>query len=190
LKPRRSQKILVKSDDAVFSSAGYILWNVSVWMLAWGAFVVATVLSYREVHYHVPNDLRSPAILAADALLAAAVAFGFAIHEGTLRRWADLHLCFRFGLWSAAVFRLVPPILNEQAGLFLKNCGSFDLPYIVLGAVIHGGLVIMASWPYAIRVVDRPVWTDGQELWQLCGTVVLIFFVMAAVVRLLSDSWR
>jgi len=118
------------------------------------------------------------------------VAFGFAIHEGTLRRWADVHLRLRFGLWSAAVFPLAPPFLNEQAGLFLKDCGSFDPPYVILGAVIHDGLVIVASWPNAIRVVDRPVWTDGQELWKLCGTAVLIFFVMAAVVRLLSDSRR
>ena len=79
-------------------------------MLALGAFVVAMVLSYREIHYNIPNDLRSPAILLVDALLATVVAFGFAVREGSLTRWADAHLCLRFGLWSAAVFRLVPPI--------------------------------------------------------------------------------
>jgi hypothetical protein len=176
------------SDEPNASAVPSVLWNIAVWALALGAFGAAMVLSYREIH-NIPNDLRSPAILGVDAFLAAAVAFGIAIPEGTLRRWADVHLCLRFGLWSAAVFRLVPPILNED-GLFLKDCGSFDLPYIVLGTVIHGVLVLLVSWPYAIRVLDCPPWTEGQELWEMCGATVLIFFVTAAVVRLTADSWR
>lgn len=72
-------------------------------MLAAGAFVTAAVLSYRELHYNSPNDLRSPMVLAVDALMATAVAFGFAVHEGSLTRWTDAHLCLRFGLWTAGV---------------------------------------------------------------------------------------
>ena len=166
------------------------LWNIAAWTAAAGAIGAAAVLSYREIHFNIPNDLRNPLVLAADAILAAMIAFGFALFEGTLKRWGDVHLCFRFGLWAAAVFRLIPPIINEKEGLFLRDCGSFDLPYIVLGALIHGGLVLLACWPYGIRLMERPGWSDDQGLWKLCGTTVLVFFVVAAVVRLASESWR
>ena len=46
--------------------------NVAAWALALGAFGVATVLSYREIHYNIPNDLRSPAVLLVNALLGTA----------------------------------------------------------------------------------------------------------------------
>ena len=163
--------------------------DVAVWLLALGTFAVAMVLSYREIHYNCPNDLRSPAILLVDALLATAVAFGFAAHEGSLTRWTDAHYCLRFGLWSAAVFRLLPPILNEQAGLYLRNCGTFDLPYVVLGACIHGGLAVLAAYPYAVRVLDAPTWTDGKNLLEMCGAVILVFFIVACVTRLLAEKW-
>ena len=164
------------------------LWNIAAWALVLGAFAIAMVLSYREIHYNSPNDLRSPAILLVDALLATVVAFGFAFHEGSLTRWADAHLCLRFGLWSAAVFRLVPPIINECV-LYLKNFGSSDVQYIVLGACIHGGLVLLLAFPYAVRVLDLPVWTDNEKLLEMCGSVVLIFFIVACIVRLLAENW-
>jgi hypothetical protein len=160
------------------------LWNVAAWGLALAAFAVATVLSYREIHYNIPNDLRSPAILVVDALLATAVAFGFAVREGSLTRWTDAHLCLRFGFWAAAVFRLVPPIINEDV-LFLKGGLSFDVPYVVFGAFIHGGMAALLACPYAIRVLNLPVWTEGESLWELCGVVILVFFIVACVVRLL-----
>jgi hypothetical protein len=164
-------------------------WNVAAWGLALAAFAVAMVLSYREIHYNIPNDLRSPAILVVDALLATAVAFGFAVREGSLTRWTDAHLCLRFGFWAAAVFRLLPPILNEGDGLYLRNCGTFDVPYVVFGAFIHGGMAALLACPYAIRVLNLPVWTEGESLWELCGVVILVFFIVACVVRLLAENW-
>jgi hypothetical protein len=181
----RNLKISEETKDTNIPKVPSVLWNVAVWALALGAFAVAMISSYREIHYNIPNDLRSPAILLVDALLATAVAFGFAMHEGSLARWADAHLCLRFGLWSAAVFRLVPPIINEYV-LFLKGGLSLDVPYVVLGACIHGGLAALLAFPYAVRVLDLPVWTDGENLWEMCGSVVLVFFIVACIVRLLA----
>jgi len=183
-----NRKISEETKDADSQKVPSAVWNVAVWVLALGAFVVAMVSSYREIHYNIPNDLRSPAILLVDALLATVVAFGFAVHEGALTRWTDTHFCLRFGLWSAAVFRLVPPIMNEEV-LFLKGGLNLDVPYVVLGACIHGGLAVLLASPYAIRVLDLPVWTEDDNLWKLCGTVILVFFIVACVVRLLVEHW-
>jgi hypothetical protein len=183
-----NRKISGDSEGTDDQKVPSTLWNVAVWALALGAFVVAMVLSYREIHYNIPNDLRSPAILLVDAFLATVVAFGFAVHEGSLTRWVDVHLCLRFGLWSAAVFRLVPPIINEDI-LFLKGGLSFDLPYVVLGACIHGALAALLAFPYAVRVFNLPLWTDDKSLWEMCGAAILVFFVVACVVRLLAENW-
>ena len=182
----RNLKISEKPREADDQKVPSALWNVAVWVLALGAFVVAMVLSYREIHYNIPNDLRSPAILLVNALLATVVAFGFAMHESSLPRWMDAHLCLRFGLWSAAVFRLLPPILNEGDGLYLKDCGTFDVQYVVLGACIHGGLAALLACPYAIRALNLPAWTDSEGLWEMCGSVILVFFIVASIVRLLA----
>jgi hypothetical protein len=165
-----------------------IVSNFLAWALALGAFGLAMLLSYREIHYNIPNDLRSPAILLANALLAGIVALGFAVHTGSLTRWQDVHLCLRFGLWAAAVFRLVPPIMNEDV-LFYRNTGTFDAPYVVLGAIVHGGAALLLASPYAIRVLDIPIGTDNDVILEMCGTAVLMFFVVASVVRLLSEHW-
>ena len=161
------------------------MWNVAAWALALAAFTIAVVVAHRQV-LNVPNELRSPTLLVADMFLATVVALGFAWHGGSLTRWTDAQFCLRFGLWSAAVFRLLPPILNEGDGLFLRNCGTFDVPYVVLGACIHGGLAVLLACPYAIRVLDLPAWSDGESQWEMCGAVVLVFFIVAAIVRLLA----
>ena len=171
------------SDKRLVGDAA--LWNVAAWMLALVAFAIAVVVSYRQVH-NVSNELRTPTMLVVDVLLASFVALGFALHEGSLARWTDAQFCLRFGFWAAAVFRLLPPILNEGDGLYLKNCGTFDVPYVVLGAVIHGGLTALLACPYAMRVLDLPDWSDGQSQWELSGAVVLVFFIVAGAVRLLS----
>jgi hypothetical protein len=166
-------------------------WNVAAWVLALGAFAVAMVLSYREIHFNLPNDLRSPAILPVNALLATVVAFGFAVHEGSLTRWTDAHLCLRFGLWAAAVFRLVPPIFNEEA-LYFKGYLNLDVPYVVLGACVHGGMALMLAYPYAICVLHPKshLWLANDEsLLEMCGAAILIFFIVACVVRLLAENW-
>jgi len=182
-------KIPRAAGDADSRDIPLLLWNVAAWLLAAGAFVTAAILSYREIHYNIPNDLRSPMVLAVDALLATAVAFGFAVHEGSLTRWTDAHLCLRFGLWAAAVFRLLPPIINEDV-LYLKDCGTFDVPYVVLGACVHGGLVALLACPFAIRVLGHRVGTDNDSLLEMCGAVVLVFFIVACFVRLvLAEKW-
>src|ERR1035437_8488502 len=185
----KNRKFSKETEDADGQKVTSALSDVAAWALAFGAFAVAVVLSYREIHYNIPNDLRSPAILLVNALLATVVALGFALHEGSLKRWPDVHLCLQFGFWSAAVFRLLPPILNEGDGLYLRNCGTFDVPYVVLGACMHGGLAALLACPYAIRVLNLPVWTEGESFWELCGTVILVFFIVACVVRLLAENW-
>jgi hypothetical protein len=163
-------------------------WNFFAWAVALGVFVLAIVLSYREIHYNIPNDLRSPAILLVNALLATLVAFGFAVQTGSLTGWKDIRLCLRFGLWAAAMFRLVPPIFNEDV-LFYRNTGTFDAPYVVLGACVHGAVALLLASPYAIRVLDVPIGTDNDILLELCGSVVLVFFIVAGIVRLLTEHW-
>jgi hypothetical protein len=166
-----------------------VIWKVVAWVLALGAFTVAAVASYRQIHYNIPNDLRSPTILVVDTLLATVVAFGFALHGGSLTRWTETHLCLRFGIWSAAVFRLVPPIMNEEV-LYFKGYLNLDVPYVILGAVIHGGLAILLAYPYATRVLKLPACNDGENQFELCGSVVLVFLIVACVVRLfLADKW-
>src|ERR1035437_7826456 len=185
----RNRKIAEYPKDTDKQRVTSVLWNVAVWALALGAFAFAVVSSYREIHYNIPNDLRSPAILLVDALLATVVAFGFAVHERSLTRWVDTHLCLRFGLWAAAVFRLVPPVMNEEV-LYFKGYLNLDVPYVILGAVIHGGLAVLLACPYAIRVLNLPAWSDGESQFELGGSVVLVFFIVACVVRLfLADKW-
>jgi hypothetical protein len=186
-----NRKIPEVAGDADSQEAPSLWLNVAAWALALGAFAVAAVLSYREIHYNSPNDLRNPTILLVNALLAAVVALGFALHEGSLTRWTDAHLCLRFGLWAAAIFRLVPPIINEDI-LFYRGALSFDLPYIVLGALIHGAMVLVLTSPYAIRVLDPQGhrWLANDEsLLEMCGAVILVFFIVAAIVRLLAENW-
>ena len=161
-------------------------WIVAGWVLAVAAFVFAAIDSYRTIHYNSPNDLRSPGVLLVDALLAALVALGFALHEGALKHWTDANLCLRFGIWAAAVFRLVPPIINEDV-LFFRGEISFDVPYIVLGACIHGGLALLLASPFAVRVLNLPALADDESLRKLCITVILVFFAVAGVVRLLEE---
>ena len=161
------------------------LLNVGAWALALGLFGVAMFLSYRETHYKIPNDLRSPAVLLVNALLGTAVAFGFAVREGSLKSWVDIHLCLRFGFWTAAVFRLVPPFLNENV-LFLKNCFSFDAPYIILGAFIHGGLAFLLASPFAVHGSDCYALTPYGNMSEMCGVAILALFIAAVIVRLLA----
>ncbi len=63
------------------------------------------------------------------------------------------------------------------------------MQYVVLGAFIHGGLAALFACPLAMRVLDLPVWHEGESLWEICGAVILVFFVVAGVARLLAESW-
>ena len=81
---------------------------------------------------------------------------------------------------------MVPPIINEDI-LFVRSEFSFDIPYIVLGACIHGGLALLLASPFAVRVLNLPEWADDESLRKLCITVILVFFAVAGVVRLLKE---
>ena len=161
-------------------------YNAATWALTLVAFGFAMFLSYRQIHYSNANDLRRPSVLLVNALLATAVAFGFAVREGSLESWMDYHLCFRFGLWATAIFRLIPPFHMEQF-LYMKNCISVDVPYIILAAFIHGGLTFLLASPIALPVLGRSTWTPDESLMEMCGAAILLFFIVAVVVRLLAD---
>jgi len=188
----RNRKVPTGHNAFSDQKASPLVWNVILWVLAMCAFAATMVQSYRATHETPANDLRTPAVLLLDALLATAVAFGYAVREGSLTRLADVHLCFRFGLWSAAVFRLLPPMMNEQV-LFYRNMGTFDAPYVVLGACIHGGLAVLLAWPCAGRVLypeGRPLWAGDESLWEMGGAAILIFYIVTAVVRLVAAFAR
>jgi hypothetical protein len=87
-----------------------------------------------------------------DAALAAAVALAYAAQRGTLTSPGGIARCVSFALWSPAIFRLLPPILNEGV-LYDSNAGSADVPYILMGAVLHGGIAGVLAWPFARRVL-------------------------------------
>ena len=151
------------------------------------------VLSYREIHYSTPNDLlythlRMPAVLLVNAFLATAVAIGFAIREGSLERWTDAHLCLRFGLWSAAVFRLLPPIIDEFNLFLFKKFGISAMHFAVFGHNIYlqAVLALLLICPYAFRVLNLPVGVESKSLWEMCMAAVLIFCIVASVARLLT----
>jgi hypothetical protein len=86
----------------------------------------------------------------------------------------------------------VPPIINEDM-LYLKNCWTVDVQYGVLGACIHGGRAVLLAYPYAIRVLDPKshLWLANDEsLLEMCGAVILVFFIVASIVRLLAAFAR
>lgn len=64
----KNRKFSKETEDADGQKVTSALSDVAAWVLAFGAFAVAVVLSYREIHYNIPNDLRSPAILLVNAL--------------------------------------------------------------------------------------------------------------------------
>jgi hypothetical protein len=166
--------------------------NAILWALALGLFAVAMVRSYQASRETPPMDLRTPLVVLVDALLATAVAFVYAVREGAFDRWANLLSCFRFGLWCSAVFRLLPAIMNE-GGLFYRNGGSIDPRFALVGACIRGGLAVLLSAPCAIRVFEptNHRWFENSEsLRELGGITILVFFFVAAVVRLLPEFAR
>jgi len=137
-------------------------------------------------------DLRTPTMLLVNALLATVVAFVYAVREGAIERWVDLASCLRFGLWSSAVFRLLPIIMSEGS-LFYRNQGSIDPRFALVGACIHGGLAVVLSAPCAIRVYEpaNHRWFENSDgLRELGGITMLVFYLPAAVVRLMPEVVR
>ncbi|NIM05011.1 MAG: hypothetical protein GTO55_03420 [Armatimonadetes bacterium] len=147
--------------------------------LAAAVFVWAFIASL----YHHSNDLRTPLVLVIDALLATAVAVGYAIHERLDFDLRGISRCFAFGLWSAAVFRLAPMIANESV-LFDAQGINFDIPYILLFAAVRGFIVVLAVWPFAKRVLqDRSLELSVDEkAFKIGIAAVVVFYVVVTVV--------
>jgi hypothetical protein len=159
--------------------------DAALWLVAGGAYVLALLLSTRELAQD-PGALRTPGVLAVGALLAAMVSVPWVAGRADGPGWPDYGLCLAYGLWAAAAFRLVPPIGNEQV-LFARNLFSADAPYVLLGAAVHGALAILLTWPIACRLLGP----DGrgardERLWELGAVTVLLLFVVAAVVRVMA----
>jgi hypothetical protein len=181
--PRKQRSIeMQKASSAV--------WNVALWALGTGGFATAMVQSLRAIHETPRIDLRTPGVLLLDAFLAAAVGLGYAVRDGVQAGRTRFVFCLRYGLWAAAVFRLLPPSINESC-LFDTNSMTFDVPYVVLGAFIHGGLAAVLAWPCAVPVLQpngRLGSAEDQGLWELCGATILTFYIVAGVVRLLAAA--
>jgi len=156
--------------------------------LAVAAFALAAAMSYRGMRLPGLTTLRTPGVLLLDAALAAAVALAYAAQRGTLASPGGTAHCVAFGLWSAAVFGLLPPMLNEGV-LYDRGALSADVPYVLLGAVAHGGITAVLAWPFARRALrmEGHQTSDDDEVWYLSGAAVLVFFVVAALVRLLAE---
>jgi hypothetical protein len=126
--------------------------EVALWAVAVGGFALAAVLSWRSAGRLHSGDLRTPAILLFDALLAAAVALVYVIR---LRGWSGRAAgwwALPYGLCASAAFRLVPPIINERA-LYFSNLYSLDVPYGVMGAAVHSGIAVVLANFHARSVV-------------------------------------
>ena len=157
--------------------------------LALLAFALALFLCYRGLHHRTDHDLRTPTILLVEAALASAVALGYLSQYGSLRGGSAAFRTVAYGLWSAAVFRLVPPIINEQV-LYKTNLASPDIPFVLLGAVVHGLLALALATPYAYRVIlvgrERGVGRD-EHAWHLGLVTVVCFFVVAGAARVAAE---
>lgn len=157
------------------------------WALVLTAFALSILVSHRAVE-NIPNDLRRWPILLLNALAATVVALGFAAHKHSFKRWTDAQSCLRFGIWAAAVFRLLPPMMNEDV-LYFQNVGTFDVPYVVLGACVHGGLAVLVASPFAMSAPEGSAWMGDTDRLQMCGAAILVLFIIACTVRLLSEHW-
>jgi asparagine N-glycosylation enzyme membrane subunit Stt3 len=162
--------------------------GAGITLLAIAAFALALGLCYRAAADPQHADLRTLTVLGVDALLATGIALFYAGQRGKLATAEGWWWSLVFGLWSAAVFRLVPPFINEEV-LYFRSLGSPDVPYVLVGAVVHGGITVLLTIPYARRLgvggSGFIEWTD--ESWQPGAAAVLAFLIVAAVLRVVVD---
>ncbi len=151
--------------------------------------MLAAAASWRATHLVGEGDLRTVAVLAIDTALGAAVAIGHAIRSRSVRLPAAWLWSITYGAWAAASFRLVPPVLNEEA-LYYRNLASLDIPYGLLGAVVHGGIVAVLTFPLARRVLfpgRTASLVEDEEIWPCPFMTVVLFFIVATAARLLVE---
>jgi hypothetical protein len=178
--------------SAAGNGRSHASYDLAVSALSIAAFGLALWLSTRGAGASHAQDLRTPAILCLDAGLGAIVAAVFAARQDAVARRSDIWWIVAYALWAAAVFRLVPPIGNETA-LYDARLGTADAPYVLLGAVIHGGVAFVLALPYARRVLGSKGSLgpdESQALWELAGATMIVFFVVAGVARLAVEIGR
>jgi len=162
------------------------LWEAATWAIGLGgfAYALAGTLHREDI------DLRTPQVLLLDSLLAGLVALGYVVYKGARVDPNRFGRCLLYGLWSAAAFTLVP-IVTPQGALFQANRLTPDAPFVLLFAVIHGAIVVVLASPFAARVLIRERGAvEYDDIGLLTGATVLIFFIVAAAVRLLVEMSR
>jgi len=154
------------------------------WAIALGGFLYAFAAALRHESY----DLRTPIVLLSNVFAATGIALGYAAQSGISPSLSAMSRCLTFGLWSAAIFRLRVIGTNEDM-LFDLRFYTADVPYVLLFAAVRGCIVAFLAWPFAERAVQKqgraPV-LEGDQAWQLTAATVIVFFIVAAAVRLLA----
>lgn len=168
-------------------SAG--IWGeVALVILAFGALGWALYLS---VPVKPPSgDLRTAYVVGGEAALALLVALGFLVWAKPERPWAGLGWSFAYAAWSAAIFRLVPPIIYEHP-LYSAGLSTDGWLVVALCAGVHGAIVVLTAWPFAERVLQIRELTfvdiDTSATNDMAVATALIFIITAAVVRFMAD---
>ncbi|UCH36470.1 MAG: hypothetical protein JSV65_08985 [Armatimonadota bacterium] len=167
--------------------------EIAYWALPMLGFALALILSWRAAQQPRSLDLRTPAVLVINAALAVAVALWYAASQGALARASAVTQCVLYGIWSAAAFRLVPPVLTLVIFFRLTRGSGSNWPAALvitcIGAAIHGGLVLLMTWAHARRVLQvegQPLWSDDDPVLRLTVTTLVVFFTLAAVFRLIA----
>jgi len=180
-----SRQAATKAESWLSRSSGDILF----WVVGLGGFAYALARALAHAEY----DLRTPPVLVGDAVIAAAVLLGYAARSEGFEWKKGILRCLPYGLWSAAVFQLTLPVMGKfgEDVIFDTRFYSPDAPFIIVFAAIHGMLVMLLAGPFAARALQAeeglPAWAD-DELIQVTAATVLLFFLVAAVVRLLVEG--
>jgi len=160
--------------------------EIAMWAMALAGFTLALFLSYLSTQQSSGGDLRFPAVLAVDALVGAISALVYAIRRRTLTK-TGVWWCYAYGLWVSAIFRLVPPIMQGEF-LFNRNLQTVDVPYVLLGAAIHLGFVMLIAYPYARpAVLGQYIVDENDDVLKMSATSLFVFLAIAAIVRLVVD---
>lgn len=156
--------------------------------IAWAISLAGFAYAFVKALAHQSYDLRTAPVLVLDAALATALALGYAAHNDALQGNRGILRCLHYGLWSAALFQLTATPTNESV-IFDTSSVTFDVPYILLFAAVHGAIVMLFACPFARRTLQVQVGLRGfedDESAQVMIASILVFFLVAAGMRLLA----
>ncbi|UCH36471.1 MAG: hypothetical protein JSV65_08990 [Armatimonadota bacterium] len=127
-------------------------------------------------------------VLSSDALLATALALGYAGRQAMLHTRRDVAWCILYGAWTAGAFSLVVRLINVFIP-YSTRLASGRWLFAAAGILTHGGIGILLAWPYARRVlhVDAEESFAHNRACDLCLATVAVFFVVAAVSSLIAQ---